>query len=88
MKVHVSYTVVVDDFFRRAINEHFGREGLATRAQVRNWYESVGHSMDNDLGYPDDPILNEGRDPWEGTESREASEPTDLARTDDGTEFP
>jgi hypothetical protein len=74
MKVRVAYTVEVDDNFRRAINEHFGREGLATHAQVRNWYESVGHSMDNDLDYPDDPIINDGRDPWEGAESWEAIE--------------
>ena len=50
MKVKISYTVEVDDEFRRAINEHYGRPGLATREEVKRWYEAYGNSMDADLG--------------------------------------
>lgn len=54
MHVRVSYTVDVPRWMRRAINEHYGRPGLATRAEVQAWYQSFGSSMDMDLGQPDD----------------------------------
>jgi len=50
MKVKISYTVDVDDDIRRAINDWYGREGLASREEVQRWYEANGHSMDMDLG--------------------------------------
>lgn len=56
MKVRICYTVDVADDIRRAINEWYGRPELATRQQVRNWYEANGRSMDLDLenmGVPD-----------------------------------
>jgi hypothetical protein len=49
MKVLINYTVDVDDDVRREINQWYGRPGLATRSQVKAWYESNGLSMDDDL---------------------------------------
>ena len=49
MKVFVAYTVEVDDDFRRAINMHYGKPGLAGREEVKRWFESFGHSMNDDL---------------------------------------
>jgi len=39
----------VPDSFRREINRFYGREGLATREQVKDWFEAYGVSMDDDL---------------------------------------
>lgn len=49
MRVRISYVVDVDDDIRREINEWYGRPGLADRDEIKNWYRSVGHSMDDDL---------------------------------------
>jgi hypothetical protein len=49
MKVRVSYTVVVDDEIRRAIARYHGQEGLASRDEIKQWYEMNGLSMDDDL---------------------------------------
>ncbi len=49
MKVRVAFTVDADDNLRRAISNFHGRPNLATREQVRNWYERFGASMDADL---------------------------------------
>lgn len=49
MRVRIAYTVDVDDDFRRAINVHYGKDGLATREDVKRWYESYGDSMNVDL---------------------------------------
>jgi hypothetical protein len=49
MKVRVAFTVDVDDEIRASISEWYGRTGLATRDEVRRWYESNGSSMDADL---------------------------------------
>lgn len=49
MKVKVCYTVTVDDDYRRAVADHYGREGLASRAEVRAWLIRYGESMDDDL---------------------------------------
>lgn len=51
MKVKVSYTVDVDDNFRRAIRAYHGQSGMATRAEVREWFKNHGHTMDDDLEY-------------------------------------
>ena len=59
MRVRVSYTVDVDDDFRRAINEYYGRPGLASREEIRNWYETFGSSQDADL------MWKETRDGWQ-----------------------
>lgn len=49
MKIRISYVVDVNDDIRRSINEWYGRDGLATRAEVQRWYEANGSSMDDDL---------------------------------------
>jgi len=49
MKVKVSYTVDVSDDYRRAINLHYGKPGLATREQVRRWLETHGSADDDNL---------------------------------------
>lgn len=50
MRVRVSYVVDVDDATRRQINAWYGRPGLASRAEVKRWYELHGLNMDDDLG--------------------------------------
>jgi len=49
MKVKVSYTVDVSDDYRRAINLHYGKPGLATREQVRRWLKDHGSADDDNL---------------------------------------
>jgi hypothetical protein len=49
MKVRVSYTVEVDDDYRRAIRLYYGEPGLASRAEVVQWLRSYGDSMDVDV---------------------------------------
>jgi hypothetical protein len=49
MKVRVNYTVNVSDDYRRAINLHYGRPGLATRDEVRRWLEDHGSAEDDNL---------------------------------------
>lgn len=42
MKVHVAYTTEVDDEDREFINRRYGRPGLATREQVRDFFRDFG----------------------------------------------
>lgn len=49
MKVRVAYTTSVDDDYRRAINHHYGKPGLASRDEVRRWLEVHGTAEDDDL---------------------------------------
>lgn len=49
MKVRVTYVVEVNDDYRRAINEWYGKPGLASREEVKAWLRSYGDSMDADL---------------------------------------
>ncbi len=49
MKVRVAYTIDVPDELRRAINHYWGRPGLATRAEVADWYRAHGSSEDDNL---------------------------------------
>lgn len=49
MKVLIEYVVTVDDDYRRAINKYYGKPGLATRVEVKDWYRNYGSSMDLDL---------------------------------------
>lgn len=51
MKVAISYSVDVSEDFRRAINLHYGRPGLATREEVRRWFQAYGESMNDDIMY-------------------------------------
>lgn len=58
MKVRVAYTVDVGEHLRAAINHHFGRPGLATRADVVDWYVANGTSGDDDLVHDLDVALD------------------------------
>lgn len=49
MKVRIAYTIEVDDDYRRAINLHYGRPGLASRDEVRRWIMAFGTSWDDNL---------------------------------------
>ena len=49
MKIRISYTVEIDDEFRRAIAFRLGDERKATIEQVRAWFEDNGRSCDDDL---------------------------------------
>jgi len=49
MKVRISYTVTVDDEIRRAINVYYGKEGLATRGDVQDFYRINGNTLDDDI---------------------------------------
>lgn len=49
MRVRVSFIVEIDDGIREEINRWYGRPGLASRDEVKAWYEANGRSMDDDL---------------------------------------
>lgn len=49
MKVLIEYVIEVSDEIRRAIRMYYGKEGLATRQEVKDWYRQYGSSMDMDL---------------------------------------
>lgn len=49
MKVRVVQTIDATDEYRRAIRHHYGRQGLATREEVREWVIKHGESLDNDI---------------------------------------
>jgi len=49
MRVRISYAEEVDDDFRRAIRLHYGRDGLASRAEIVEWFRTFGASMSQDL---------------------------------------
>lgn len=49
LRVRVDYTVTVDESYRRAIRRFYGQDGIATRAEVKRWFEAYGSSMDDDL---------------------------------------
>lgn len=51
MKVKISYVVDVSDDMRRGIRMHYGEKGLATRQEIKDWYEAQGHSCDDDIQY-------------------------------------
>lgn len=50
MHVRVSYTVDVDDGFREEVRRYYGREGLATRQELKDWFYLHGQTMNDDLG--------------------------------------
>lgn len=51
MRVRVTYTVEVDDDYRRAIRQFYGLAGLATRQEVVNWLRLYGSSEDDNLAF-------------------------------------
>ena len=60
MRVRVSYTVNVDDHYRRAVNLFYGECGLATRKQIRDHFWLYGQTADDDMRHTLDKT--EGRD--------------------------
>lgn len=54
MRVAITYKVDVDDEYRRAINQFYGKPGLATREEVKDWFRAYGESMDDDLAITED----------------------------------
>lgn len=51
MRIRVSYATDVDDDYRRAINAYYGKPGLASRQDVKDWLQMHGTSMDDNLMY-------------------------------------
>lgn len=51
MKVRISYTVDVDEESRRGIHQYYGLPGLASRQDIKDWYEAHGHAMNDDLAF-------------------------------------
>jgi len=49
MRVRVAYTTTVSDYYRRAINHHYGKPGLASREEVRAWLIAHGASEDDNV---------------------------------------
>jgi hypothetical protein len=43
------YTITVGKAYRRAINRHYGKPGLATRNEVQAWQWRYGSSEDENL---------------------------------------
>lgn len=60
IKVKVVQTVTVSTDFRRAINRHYGKPGLATRDEVRDWIISYGDSMNENLSTQEDAARERG----------------------------
>ena len=63
MNVRISYVVEVTDQTRRAINMHYGKPGLATRDEVKRWYEAQGTSSDDDLSWDYQQAVERGEEP-------------------------
>lgn len=59
MRVRISYTVDISDHRRRGINAFYGRPGLATREEIRRWYEANGTAQDLDLDWVDEEDADE-----------------------------
>ena len=49
MKVRISYTVEADDEFRTALRAYVGKSGMATRDEIKNWYEARGFGDNDDM---------------------------------------
>jgi hypothetical protein len=62
MRVRIEYTVEVSDDYRRAINLHYGKPGLATRAEVKRWLEAHGSAEDDDLMYDLQQAIERGEE--------------------------
>jgi hypothetical protein len=60
VRVRVAYTTTVGDDYRRAINLHYGKPGLATRAEVKRWLHDHGSAEDDTLMYDLDQAEQRG----------------------------
>ena len=49
MKIQVMYTVDVSEETRRAMRTSHGETGMATREEVKAWFELNGNTMDEEL---------------------------------------
>lgn len=49
MKIRVSYTVEIDENFRRAWRAYYGKSGLATRKELKEHFEKYGGLIDDDI---------------------------------------
>lgn len=49
MRVRISFVVEVDDEFRRALRSYYGKDGLATRKEIKSWYRQNADSVDEDM---------------------------------------
>lgn len=49
MKVRISYTVEVDDDYRKAISHFYGIHTPATRTEVQEWCRDYGRSIEDDI---------------------------------------
>jgi len=51
MRVRVSYAIVVDDRYRRALRFHYGIDsgGKATRSELKEHFEQNGGTISDDL---------------------------------------
>ena len=49
MRVRVDYETEVPDWYRRAVRQYYGKDGLATREELVDWFRAYGNSMDDDL---------------------------------------
>ena len=49
MRVHICYTIEVDDRYRRALNQRYGKSGLADRRELKQHFEQHGGTLDDDL---------------------------------------
>jgi len=52
MKVRISYLVDVDDRARRGMRAHYGEAGLATRKEIKAWFQEYGQSEGWDMVIP------------------------------------
>ena len=49
MRVRVSFVVNPDENFRKALRAYTGKEGLASREEIKRWYQAAAFSMDDDM---------------------------------------
>jgi hypothetical protein len=49
VKVRVCYSEDFPENFRQAIRRHYGKTGLATRQECKDWARQFGNSMDDEM---------------------------------------
>jgi hypothetical protein len=51
MKVRTVITADYPDWWRRGIRRWYGKNGLASRAEIQDWVGMYGTSMDDDIAH-------------------------------------
>jgi hypothetical protein len=51
MKVRIDYSIEATDYLRRAIRNHYGLEGLATREEIKDWFRLHGEAETDTILY-------------------------------------